>query len=92
MEVKPQALEWIFASAAGLPFKPSTDNLSLDASLLKELEEGFVAGLKRQVRIYLQSELYKGDLAQRALVFAQALQAACDTTLLTEQDIEEARF
>lgn len=31
VEVKPQALEWIFSNACGLPFRVSADNLASDA-------------------------------------------------------------
>ncbi len=45
VEVKPQALEWIFSRAIGLPFRPSIDNLDgspADAA-------GFARAIQREV-------------------------------------------
>lgn len=50
VEVKPQALEWLFCAAAGHPFRVSLDNLSGDATdstLFKQRVTG-------QVHAYLQ--------------------------------------
>lgn len=40
-EVKPQALEWIFSSAAGLPFRLSRDNFYLDSDVTAQTNDGF---------------------------------------------------
>ncbi|MFV8783179.1 elongation factor P hydroxylase [Microbulbifer sp. SA54] len=67
VEVKPQALEWIFARACGLPFRVSADNL--DAGL------GPSDSFKRN--IWLQVQRYcGGGVNARAERFALALAAA----------------
>jgi len=64
VEVKPQALEWIFSVAAGIEFRVSVDNLHVeeyDSSV-------FTAQVRQQVRRYLTN-----DLPDRAQRFVQAL-------------------
>lgn len=92
VEVKPQALEWIFSSAAGVDFKPSADNLSLDQSSMYEMQNNFVAQIKGQTINYLKGELLKGDLAQRALVFIAALQDASGELLVSKSEVERAEL
>ncbi|MFV1872892.1 MAG: elongation factor P hydroxylase [Oleiphilus sp.] len=67
VEVKPQALEWIFSQAAGVPFRLSVDNVNqpeLGAS------EVFKINVHAQVLDYLSS-----GLPSRANVFLNALLA-----------------
>lgn len=64
VEVRPQALEWVFASAAGLDFRVSADNL--DAGLGPS--ERFKDGVHDQVLEFCQH-----GLPQRAGRFAAAL-------------------
>lgn len=64
VEVKPQALEWIFSQAAGLRFKPSLDNLNNPLEISTEFYQKLVA----QAEAYLQQ-----GLAGRAAEFAAAL-------------------
>lgn len=67
VEVKPQALEWLFSSACGKPFRISADNLdnpSITASV------AFKKNIVEQAKRYV-----KGDLCGRAKVFYRALEA-----------------
>ena len=64
VEVKPQALEWIFSVAAGIEFRVSVDNLHVeeyDSSV-------FTEQVRQQVRRYLTN-----GLPDRAQHFVQAL-------------------
>ena len=70
VEVKPQALEWIFAQACGLRFRVSADNL--DAGL------GPSDQFKRNIWLQVQSYCRDG-MNSRARQFAQALAAAFGT-------------
>ena len=63
VEVKPQALEWIFSEAAGLDFRVSCDNF--DESTLDK--SGFSAGVHAAVIAWLD------DLPTRAERFIRAL-------------------
>lgn len=67
VEVKPQALEWVFAEAAGVRFVPSADNVEAACGP----SEGFVAALERR-----RAQLLQGALEGRALAFRDALAAA----------------
>lgn len=51
VEVKPQALEWIFSEAAGFRFNLSLDNLSGTPS---GREQGFARRVCEQARIYME--------------------------------------
>lgn len=53
VEVKPQALEWIFAMSAGFPFVFSADNLSGNVGP----SENFQQNVLNQVQIYLTQGL-----------------------------------
>lgn len=64
VEVKPQALEWIFAKAAGQPFRVSADNLAAGAAPSQAFREAICA----QARRYCTS-----GLPRRAALFAQGL-------------------
>jgi len=63
VEVKPQALEWIFSLAAGVKFHLSADNLSLGGS-----SEQFALAVIRQALEYVEN-----GLPERAEMFYQAL-------------------
>lgn len=65
VEVKPQALEWIFAEAAGSPFRLSLDNLSGETS-------GHPDGFRHAVCLQAQAYLRDG-LPERAARFVNAL-------------------
>lgn len=65
VEVKPQALEWIFSVAAGSRFNLSLDNLSGAQS---GREEAFRANVQRQARDYIRE-----GMSRRASLFQQAL-------------------
>jgi len=63
VEIKPQAIEWIFSEASGVKFNVSVDNFELKTSNSKFYEE-----ISKQVEIYLQqglphrAELFKNSL------------------------------
>jgi elongation factor P hydroxylase len=65
VEIKPQALEWLFSAAAGSPFNISIDNLSGDGACD---EAGFRANVARQARDYLCN-----GMPQRAQLFFDTL-------------------
>jgi elongation factor P hydroxylase len=67
VEVKPQALEWIFSRAAGLGFRVSADNLSQELAA----SHGFKQAIALQARNYVTQ-----GLPQRAGEFARALARA----------------
>ena len=90
VESRPQALEWLFSYAAGVPFRPSLDNLS---NGLSQIPESFVKALKKEAKIYLQQ-----SKSSRAMEFLQALTSAnknCNTgnsRLISLAEIDEAKF
>ena len=66
VEVKPQALEWIFSEACGLPFQPSLDNLygeTADSTV-------FCRSVAQQAQAYCH-----GGMPPRAATWAAALAA-----------------
>lgn len=71
VEVKPQALEWLFSEAAGVKFRVSADNL---ANPNVALSETFKIAVARQARQYLLS-----GLPARAARYFRALQDAFGT-------------
>lgn len=73
VEVKPQAIEWCFSVACGLPFKVSTDNLN-GAPVNRFAFQEKVLG---QVIVYLQC-----GLPPRAAQFVEALRAFYQTPKL----------
>ena len=83
VEVKPQALEWCFSVACGLPFKVSTDNLN----------GAPVDRFAFQDKVFHQVDAYlRQGLPSRAARLVQALQAFYQTPALTiAQFIPEAR-
>lgn len=64
VEIKPQALEWIFSKAAGLSFKPSLDNLDNPM----QISSAFYQNITTQARSYIAE-----GMGQRAADFAAAL-------------------
>ncbi|TQV67782.1 elongation factor P hydroxylase [Exilibacterium tricleocarpae] len=66
VEVKPQALEWVFATAAGYRFRVSADNLNGGAAPSAD----FLGAIYRQVLAYCE-----GGLPARAAAFTGALAA-----------------
>ncbi|QSP93586.1 elongation factor P hydroxylase [Marinobacter salinisoli] len=67
VEVKPQAIEWLFALAAGARFHISVDNLSGDGASDE-------AGFRQKVRAQAERYLFQG-LPERANEFFNALQS-----------------
>ena len=70
VEVKPQALEWIFTASLGEEFFLSTDNLSGDGAANLDL---FKIKVRDQVKSYLDQGIPK-----RAKMFSKAIQAKMD--------------
>lgn len=70
VEIKPQALEWIFCQAANFKFNVSLDNLNGDLSAAAQAAEIFKDKIWQQVQTYL-----KDGLPQRAKIFVDALTA-----------------
>jgi len=64
VEIKPQAIEWLFALAAGFNFHISLDNLTGNASV----SENFLTQVYNQARHYLSS-----GLPMRAELFKEKL-------------------
>lgn len=70
VEVKPQALEWIFCKAANFKFNVSLDNLSGDISAAAQAAENF------KDKIWTQAQQYIHDgLPERANIFVDTLAA-----------------
>lgn len=67
VEVKPQALEWIFSRACGYRFRVSVDNLDPVSGRLAETS-GFRRRVARQAERY-----FRGSMPPRALEFFHAL-------------------
>ena len=72
-EIKPQALEWCFSVAAGLPFQVSVDNFSVG----EQQRLAFTARVREQVSQYLQY-----GLPERAQCFCDALRSEYGGSLL----------
>jgi elongation factor P hydroxylase len=68
VEARPQALEWIFATAAGTRFHFSADNVSAAGSVTSESWIRFQEAVARQARTYVTH-----GLPRRAHTFASAL-------------------
>lgn len=70
VEARPQALEWVFSVAAGVPFRPSVDNLTGAGG------DGaaFAQAVAGAVHRYLEN-----GLPSRAVLFADALSATYGT-------------
>ena len=73
-EARPQALEWVFAQACGLPFSLSLDNLA------GAIDPGERARFAAAVVVEAES-LRAGGLPARAGRFTAALQEACEDSL-----------
>jgi elongation factor P hydroxylase len=75
MEVKPQALEWIFSNACGQKFNPSADNLNACEDD-KADDIHFKQALIKQARQWCKSQ----QLPPRAKIFIEALTKEFNTT------------
>jgi len=69
VEVRPQALEWIFTSAAGRPFQLSADNLASSDPDNRGPSPTFAADVLTQVRRWC----VEGGMPERGTLFARAL-------------------
>jgi elongation factor P hydroxylase len=69
VEVKPQALEWLFTTAAGRPFRLSADNLSSLDTDSRGPSPTFVAAVEEQARIWCVN----GALPRRGQQFIEVL-------------------
>ena len=77
VEVKPQAIEWLFSQAAGVRFRLSADNLNAATGS----SQFFAKSVYAQVQTYLRTQL-----PSRAMLFVQALQAFYQTAPLCSED------
>lgn len=68
VEIKPQALEWIFCRSANFKFNVSIDNLSADPQEIECSANVFKDNIYKQVQVYLDQGLPK-----RAKQFSDAL-------------------
>ena len=68
VEVKPQALEWIFSIACGIRFRVSADNLSSADTQAQGPSDQFLRAVEQQAVSYCDS-----GLAPRADIFVGAL-------------------
>ena len=75
MEVKPQALEWIFSNACGQKFTPSADNLNASDDHIAD-DTAFKQALVQQARDWCKSQ----QLPPRAKIFIDALTKEFDIT------------
>lgn len=78
VEAKPQALEWCFARASGLPFRLSLDNLDAPPDIATQRE--FAQRVCEEAVL-----LARGGIAGRAGLFFQALSRASGRALVAEQ-------
>ena len=86
VEVKPQALEWLFTSAIGQPFYVSFDNLSGASPMTVEQ-----LAFRRRLRVQALSYLENG-LPKRAGQFLQRLLLVFRTELIWRQYWSEVRW
>lgn len=75
VEVKPQALEWIFSKACGKSFRISVDNLDAEPQAGDSGAQSFKCAVWQQVATYCDS-----GLPDRAERFCQALAAHYNST------------
>lgn len=80
VEVKPQALEWLFSNACGQKFTPSSDNLSADnlnasAQDPKAVDKAFNQALVKQATHWCQTQ----QLPHRAKLFIDGLKKQFDS-------------
>ena len=84
VEVKPQALEWIFAKSCGRPFRVSADNLSLTESGVVHDDGPFRQRVHQEVMRRL-----KAGLPPRAARFSRALIERYQPGLVLEKGLFE---
>lgn len=87
VEVKPQALEWIFSTAAGVYFNVSADNLSTDDDQAAGPSQQFLLAVERQAVAYCA-----GGLPPRAEIFIHALQRYYRTADPLDSQLYAGRF
>lgn len=72
VELKPQAIEWAFSLASGIPFRVSIDNLqafeNTDHNLLHEQHKRFTKAVKSQLNHYIEN-----GFPHRAQIFLNTL-------------------
>ncbi|MDQ2075244.1 elongation factor P hydroxylase [Marinimicrobium sp. ABcell2] len=83
VEVKPQALEWLFSAAAGWQFRVSSDNLSLGLGP----SEAFQRAIHRQVLAFCQQ-----GVSPRPRAFLEALLSYYQGGVTVESWLKPARF
>lgn len=88
VEVRPQALEWLFAHAAGYRFRPSADNLASGAGP----SEPFKAAIHRQVLDFCQWGVSDRVEAFLAALIGQYGTAASVSQLLRPEHFEREQL
>lgn len=79
VEIKPQALEWVFSVAAGAPFQISSDNLQ--AGQIGDSSD-FVDAVYQQVQCFISGALpIRGELFTKALMACYRTDDPLDETL-----------
>lgn len=84
LEIKPQALEWLFCTAAGFPFNVSCDNLQGNS---EPDREAFLCKVHEQVLCYLTQ-----GISARTVCFIQALHSFYKTPPLTAAHFSAVRI
>lgn len=74
VEIKPQALEWIFSNACGQKFTPSADNLNASENFVVD-NSAFKQALVKQARQWCKSQ----QLPARAKLFIDGLTKEFET-------------
>jgi len=82
VEIKPQALEWLFATAAGVPFAVSADNLAGADAEARQPSPHFLAAVERQAVAWCRA-----GLPPRAASFVRALTAFYGTRNPLDPDL-----
>lgn len=82
VEVKPQALEWIFAKSCGRPFRVSADNLALTAGNDEHDDRPFKNRIVKEVERRMEE-----GLPERARRFSLALIVHYQPGLVLEKDL-----
>lgn len=87
VESRSQSLEWLFSSAAGVPFQPSVDNLNLQGGVAEPLPIYFVEQMKNFAIEYLSN-----NSLVRSNQFISALRNSSGELLISASEIIETEF
>lgn len=87
VEIKPQAIEWVFSTAAGIPFNVSADNISSADPEVSAPSRGFLLAVEKQALDYCQH-----GLPPRAERFARAVQRFYESPEPLDAALYKGRF